>query len=118
MRTMSDNGGLLIKGYSEDEMDKRSLKIFQRFACVTIKIHWCYMFQVGCFFPFDVFVLVVLLFTLVGSVLFQLVPFLAPVAQLYRLSLFFVPLLGSHNNLKNKKVVFNTLPHARQVNKK
>ena len=38
-RTMSDNGVLLTKGYSEDEMDKKSVDFFQRLACAAIKVH-------------------------------------------------------------------------------
>ena len=35
-RTMSDNGGVLTKGYSEDEMDKKSVDFFKIY-CSTIK---------------------------------------------------------------------------------
>ena len=38
-RTMSENGGLLTKGFSEDEMDTKLVNFFQRFACVAIKVH-------------------------------------------------------------------------------
>ena len=38
-RTMSENGGLLTKGFSDVEMDAKSVDFFQRLACVAIKVH-------------------------------------------------------------------------------
>ena len=36
-RTMSDNGGILTKGYSEDEMDKRSVNFFKDLLVLQTK---------------------------------------------------------------------------------